>query len=1031
MAVTLPTSTFRRVVVPTWWQKPRPIEALDVESPYFGSVPSSGEALINRYIHNASRTSALVLRIRQCIGPGSTFAYYFSARPGFLICKAVVNFSNGYKLFVRFVTFGLLYSHRADYVTNVKLLYYGDANTTGGHTLHGYRPLIESFRKLSPVLRNTRNANHPHWVEASNRSAYHSSIIQLAKDHDYEPYFVGFSKRGNTYGYHKHYRSADHVYAESCSDMSSNSCLILCDTDYHYDMPQLMSYCRPMLLYTFSPCTIAGSFEKTSWHIQNGVVRCLVRGGLDVRHVLYNYFQSEYVQVKHKCTYFVYRVDWKRVDPTRVVVLLTPHWFGSKAMADVPFLLPMNTRNNDHDVLVTGFGDTDLYSVALLDGSYAIMTYNSYFDVRNHFINVSKLEHHSIQTAIERRNAKVEGAILSPSAEAASVLLSLWSKRANFMVQRDDDSLLGRLRYHLYYRRQIDKLLANDGLPTYFTYRVMGPSNRILDTNAKPEELYESGRSSIPAMEMVVPPMSNQSACPIIDMKTAAVGIYERAQKVNACIDPPVGTSEYVREFIQYTKQLLREKQVNMDVEPYPLDAILARQQSGLQKPRNARTVRSGPPKDPKLAVKAFVKAEPTAGAARNISGTNNEYQLELSRYTIAVKERILKELEWYCPGLTPPQIADRVNHFVNKVGSLSGAGFVAECDFSKFDGSITRGLREQVELPVLASFMSEEAAVEFLKLARQELDLKLAQADGFKYDPLGARLSGSPLTTDGNTIISAFLSYVAHRSDVPSESSSLAASIQYAYSRIGLHYGDDGLDVPLRTTDFAAVAKTFGLQLKVEIKDSKSPLKFLGRVFLTPSISLESIQDPVRTWTNMCFARRGSNEWVTKINWLAKVQSYYMTDPNTPLLGSYCRAALRLAQKYDRCDQTYLQSHMEDRSWMGTEPRSWPILQNRENALIYVSTVLRVPAETIHKMEKALDNAKTWKALNEVVTRFFNSEKEIDLRATMVGYNFSHGETVMVSNISSAKRPEPTRGSRPSRTSRAGNASNAGLNDA
>jgi len=81
--------------------------------------------------------------------------------------------------------------------------------------------------------------------------------------------------------------------------------------------------------------------------------------------------------------------------------------------------------------------------------------------------------------------------------------------------------------------------------------------------------------------------------------------------------------------------------------------------------------------------------------------------------------------------------------------------------------------------------------------------------------------------------------------------------------------------------------------------------------------------------------------------------------------------------------------------------------------------------------MEKALDNAKTWEALNAVVTRFFNSEKEIDSRATMVGYNFSHGETIMVSNISTAKRPEPTRGSRPSRTSRAGNASNAGLNDA
>ena len=164
----------------------------------------------------------------------------------------------------------------------------------------------------------------------------------------------------------------------------------------------------------------------------------------------------------------------------------------------------------------------------------------------------------------------------------------------------------------------------------------------------------------------------------------------------------------------------------------------------------------------------------------------------------------------------------------------------------------------------------------------RAELNARCSTSAG-TYNSLGTRLSGSPFTTDGNTIIAAYIVYRDNRRTMP---------VEVAYHQIGLHYGDDGISYPSYT--LVDTAAQHGFTLKLDHYYERIP--FLGRYYVAPrSGSLSSFQDPVRTLTKFHVIVGDRTDEQAHAIYRAKAGAYLLQDHDTPIIGDFMRAVLRV----------------------------------------------------------------------------------------------------------------------------------------
>lgn len=283
------------------------------------------------------------------------------------------------------------------------------------------------------------------------------------------------------------------------------------------------------------------------------------------------------------------------------------------------------------------------------------------------------------------------------------------------------------------------------------------------------------------------------------------------------------------------------------------------------------------------MITKAFQKKEAYNGPnyARNISSVPHSQNVKLASYTYAFKDSILKQCKWYMPCKNPKEIADAVVELaVNSSGSL------VETDYSKFDGTFLRFMREQVEFAVYKRWAHADHQTELSTLLANEVDSKAVTRKGVKYQPGCSRLSGSALTTDGNSIDNAFVSYAAARMEhyTPEES----------WKLIGLVYGDDGLaDGIVSDKTRMATSDSLGFDLKIINRATSGfPVSFLSRIYADPWSSPASVQTPSRTLLKIHTTCDTQSE-IEKVGW-AKTQAYLATDGLSPFTSHWCKAYQR-----------------------------------------------------------------------------------------------------------------------------------------
>nr|APG76125.1 hypothetical protein [Beihai noda-like virus 30] len=278
--------------------------------------------------------------------------------------------------------------------------------------------------------------------------------------------------------------------------------------------------------------------------------------------------------------------------------------------------------------------------------------------------------------------------------------------------------------------------------------------------------------------------------------------------------------------------------------------------------------------------IEAFVKNEPTNKAGRIISSfPDMRYLLKFSSFTIAFRDNVLHSehnSHWFCPGLTPPAIAKKVVGYVRDIVQP------VEGDFFNFDGTVSEWCQRHVMNAVYHRWFARQYCQELTTYTDDLISCPArAKRFGFRYEAGVGVKSGSPTTCDLNTVLNAFIQYVAVRRTKPELPKELA------YSQIGLAFGDDSLFDDQYTKEWNWCAKQVGMNLKVERCDPTTGVTFLARVFPDPWNTETSFQDPMRTFRKLHLTARPNIPYEDAA--LDRVAGYLTTDKLTPVISDYC----------------------------------------------------------------------------------------------------------------------------------------------
>lgn len=296
--------------------------------------------------------------------------------------------------------------------------------------------------------------------------------------------------------------------------------------------------------------------------------------------------------------------------------------------------------------------------------------------------------------------------------------------------------------------------------------------------------------------------------------------------------------------------------------------------------------------------VKSFQKSEvyPAPKDPRNITTLPSEHCLMYSTFTLPFAD-VLKQTEWYVFGIHPDTVAMKVHELCSKSQT------VTETDFSRFDGTHSFALYK-LELALLLHCYDPMWHATITKIHHSMTSASARMSLGTMYTIGGSRLSGSADTSCMNSVDNAFVSYCAYR-DMGYESVD-------AYSRLGLYGGDDGLTGDVNPSILERVCSDLGLKMKAISRPSHCSTSLLGRKYPRPHSSPGHMADLPRQLSKLHICpsrdpRIAQNPWIGLYN---KASGYIATDRDTPILGAWCKAVLRLAPESARQEMLDLQQY-------------------------------------------------------------------------------------------------------------------------
>lgn len=722
---------------------------------------------------------------------------------------------------------------------------------------------------------------------------------------------------------HEHFAVGD-LYRERANDKPTDKSVIVgVDIDYYIrDMQLLAGLCRPMIFHTFSPITVAGRDGESHFSITNNLVRYGVSGGSEWSHRVWNWCAyGEFIESPATNTVIQNLLAWFGI--VRVVYHKVHH---SRPWTDCPnralvWLIPQYTCYK--------------FSFIASDLRARRLSYMKFSDDGKPGWN-----------RVAHVSADGERLInLGRAGEDATVTLP----KVHFdvlMGMKTNQSVTTRM-IHLGYTDPVAMCLISQ------YYSGVSVQHGKIEEVGRPIGVKVHWPASI---EVDVPEISSRCyAAPLVS-DANLMPMIKRWEAMSRTIDvrvtyvanrtvPSAKYEQFAAEFVSFVVPV-----AGAGV-PYSLEDTAGL----LDKPSQKLAIQAvWETLDVRVRhlIEAFLKNEPTMKNGRTISSfADARFLLQFSAFTLSFRDNVLHaehNKHWFCPGLTPVQLASKVCDYVATVGSP------LEGDFSNFDGTVPAWAHRTVMNAVYHRWFASGFQSELTIYTNMLINCPArAKSFGFMYDAGVGVKSGSPTTCDLNTVLNAYMQYCAVRM------CNGLLTPREAFNTIGLAFGDDSLFDQQYARSFGRVAGDIGMKLKLEKYDPTIGVCFLARVFPDPLNTTTSFQDPLRTWRKLHLTARDPNVPIGSAA-LDRVAGYLITDGFTPVTSNYCRMVERYYQSMGDCEslakRTARANHLVERPYWSASD-AWPqAIEDRDIMLQCIAARVGVDVAKLIELESYLD---------------------------------------------------------------------------
>lgn len=762
--------------------------------------------------------------------------------------------------------------------------------------------------------------HHRHPILAGIRNQASSDVSGFCKANGLVRYDVDTSNREkHIKGSHYYYTVKDILTPYKNDSIPTNAFITMIDSDYYHEN---FNSClgRPMCIFTFTPSKLFGKYAESTYQFQSeDVVQLKVVGGGNFLHRVWDWDQ-EVAMFKCITGWWGYKINIIEYSQEhRLVYLLDPFFildpFGWLAKPlDIQTLMRSKAeRYGRYLVRLTLDAETH-FQIMEIGGGRGVQ-------VTTHTLTALMHKHH-IELSRGKNGVQLD--------TVASLLGRKDPSSALFLHLAITSGELSTLRLSLslgVYLKENEREIQSHG-------------QELEDIVEKPP--------SLPGLQHCNPLSEGGSVVEAPNLSSEKASLAERIDDVRNSVYP----TQFNKYKIEFVRLLLGGKTSI----PLEREEVLENQKRPAQKARNAQ-VESTLEKPEYLTnadgvskpvVKIFSKAEPigVGKTSRLISQYTTTSCLKLSAYTYVLKKEILKRTHWYAPGWTPNTTAKRITSFTKKHLGQE----INETDQSKYDGHISKWLRE-LEMEIYTAYFPKDNTL--VKLLSDEYGAKATTKRRQVRKTSYERGSGSALTTDGNTMLLAFMVYCFWREK--------GYKISASWGMIGPKAGDDSLDYG-NFDELSQHFKLFGMEATGKKLERDGDIGFLGRIFRveTGSQKASSICDVKRFISK---AHIGMNAQVSKINSYAnKILGYAVTDPKTPLVSE-------LAALLNRSNNKFVYNNENDRD-RGYTVRQGPYHNNLSEEVM-VGMVAKNLGVIPEQVNEARDRVNSWNTIGDIDTLF------------------------------------------------------------
>jgi hypothetical protein len=683
------------------------------------------------------------------------------------------------------------------------------------------------------------------------------------------PYFVQRSRSDERHGRdgsRSYFWAKDLTAAPKPLDITDRHLPVFIDVDYYVDMPAfLCQVFRPTLLYTMQPEQVSrgstGSGDYSYTFLEDNRLSYIVNGGGQYEHSVWNYALDS-IAVTRKflglpIQVAMYLVERRYAGVDHQLVLLIPvcRWTGPMAILasfiagpTLDFIRPVVTLQDPTTKVLAKFlrmkvaRADGLFMSTGIPGAYVSSTIPITTD--DAIALRSATGSHSLQHALVRSYVQ--------DAEEAALLTSFHRMNQVMPAPTVFPVAEGVRRY------QVSRTFDDEAKPSLVAF--MSP---IVHGSFAPDRCYDNEEAAVRGR--IVGVKSTTAATPFL-----------------------------IKVFMEFIDRFLPESQVLIPAIP---EVVWEKQNRPTQRTINeyAVSVRDAPgDRQDHRMLDVFVKAEsyPDVKDPRLISVLIPEDKVEYSMFMYALADHV-KTQSWYAFGKAPAEIADII------VRKLSNALTASNSDFSRFDGTISPAMREFEALVIARAFPAQYVA-RALELHRSQFNLFACTTRGVKYPSGTARASGSPETAVMNSLVNAFVSFLAFRKTLKN---GRFMDADTAWAALGIYGGDDGLTPDIEKGPYLAAAALCGLKLEVEVvQRHRRGVMFLSRVY-GPDVwtgDNTSTCDLPRQLVKLHTTPVLSASVTPERKLLEKARSLYLTDRNTPIIGQFASKVVEIHGSID-----------------------------------------------------------------------------------------------------------------------------------